>query len=128
MSHCGKTTIEIKKKHNDLIRSILKIKDIHITKVGFKHVYGHQDKSVPTSQLSAQARNNIEVDQEAQNTFDYAYEFHQIKLSLQLEFLAWSQLSHTPNNTSFFLVPHSSRRLGRKSLAIRSRRNGHQYS
>ena len=90
MSHCGKTTIEIKKKHNDLIRSIQKIKDIHITKVGFKHVYGHQDKSVPTSQLSAQARINIEVDQEAQNTFDYAYEHGSFKPNMAIFHEGWS--------------------------------------
>ena len=74
ISNKNNTVVKMKKKHNDLIRAIRKIKSTLTTKVCFKHVYGHQDRNNFIWQLSNEARSNIEVDHEAQNAFDHAHE------------------------------------------------------
>ena len=57
-----------------MIRAILEIKFLLITEVKFSHIYGSQDRTTLLHHLSKEAKLIIEVDHDAQNAFDSAFE------------------------------------------------------
>ena len=66
--------VQITNKHMDLVKAIRKMMKLIKTKVDIQHIYGHQDETVPFSKLSREAQLNIQVDKQAQEALDKAYE------------------------------------------------------
>ena len=44
------------------------------TELNIQHIYGHQDETIPFCKLSREAQLNVQVDKQAQEALDKAYE------------------------------------------------------
>ena len=66
--------VQIKNKHIDLVKAIRKMRKLLNTEISIIHIYGHQDKKTPYHMLTREAQLNVQVDKQAQDALDEAFE------------------------------------------------------